>query len=139
MKEGKFRIYDEETIKKLELLFASKGWRSMNELYQQAIKIGASELYRQEIEHKEKNEYTKEKEEMIVKAINYLKISVDELFITVGMIKHLVTTIYNIDISLLEGEMVDKTLIETGAFSVLPKELQEIENSLYEKHKKGKE
>ena len=42
---------------------------------------------------------------------------------------------YNVNLALMEGETVDKMLVETGVYSSLPKALQDIENNLQKIHR----
>lgn len=142
MREGKFRLYNKETIKKLEEIHATGRYATKNDLYQEVMKLGLENLHAKVFGKGKESlvENTREKDyEELMKSIAFAKMSVDELYVHTAMIKHLVTTMFNVQVSLLDGERVDRTLIETGALSILPKNLQEIENSMQAKHRKERQ
>lgn len=137
MIEGRFRLYNKKTIKQLEALLATGQFATKNDLYQEALARGVEELHtnafgkwKEVVEEKHKRN-----DEQALKAINFMKMSVDEMFVSLAIVKHLVTTMYNVNLALMEGETVDKMLVETGVYSSLPKALQDIENNLQKIHR----
>lgn len=149
MKEKRLRIYDVTLAEKIDELYASGEYESQNELLNYLLKIGIEEEVERRINQKgyisrsmERNEPSKDMvivDEDTKRTVKYMYLTLDELFISVNIVKHLVCTLYNITLEELDGMVIDRPMIETGGLSLLPKHLQEIENKLIAKHNKERE
>lgn len=128
MKELKIRIKDNLVISKLENFKKRYSFKSDNEMGNFLIEKAFLNLNENEEKIIKSN-----LDENTKKTINYIRLSLDEMYVTLNIIKHLAATIYNVKLEELDGEKLDREIIETGALSYLPERLREIENSVTKK------
>lgn len=67
-----------------------------------------------------------------------MSLTVDEVSVQVGIIKYLLSILFNIEGHKLEGKVLTVDMLESGIFASLPKNLQEIENTMIENTRKNR-
>ncbi len=135
MKETKIRIYDKEVIKEIEILKMKKGFNSTNEVINHLIKRGLENTRKEN----ESGESLKDFEKEFKNKMNILTLKIDEIYIQEEINKTLLSNIYNIKLEELDGEKIDRDLVETGAFGHLPEGLEKIERRMLKKRKEIEE
>jgi len=138
------RIYDDETLQSVYELFGTKQFDSMNDLLNQALRVGIEKIY---LDYGKRRalpfagaptEQPNVRLEAIEKKLKEMSVSLDDVLVLMSMVEMLTSTLYNIETSRVKGEPVDAELIESGYFSTLPEQLQGIKDKLIERMEKKK-
>ncbi len=135
--QKRIRIHDNNNWKFIEeLMLSSEYSKNFNAVINDALKIGLPLLYERTFNL---TDYLKSQRKIANYENGYelrdLNNSVDELAVQVGIIKYLVTNLYNIELEKLEGTLSVEQ-IEGGFLSSLPENLQEIEDSMLAANKR---
>lgn len=136
MKEIKLRLTDSEIAREFDFIKKENDLSSDNATANFIIKKGIDLIKGERTNEKVNAMIEKKLDENTRKNIAFMKLSIDEMYVTQNIIKQLVATLYNIKIEEINGEIIDKMLLETGGFSILPERLQEIENEMIARVKK---
>ena len=59
-----------------------------------------------------------------------MSLSIDDVLVLMSMVEMLASTLYNVELARTKGEAVSEDLLESGYFSSLPEQLQEIKDRL---------
>lgn len=138
------RVYDDETLQSIYELFDTKQFDSMNDLLNRAVRAGIEKIYLEYGKRRvlpfvgEPTEQPNVRLEAIEKKIKEMSLSLDDVLVLMSMVEMLTSTLYNVTVARSKGEAVDATLIESGYFSTLPEQLQEIKDRLIERMEKKK-
>lgn len=138
------RVYDDETLQSIYELFDTKQFDSMNDLLNRAVSAGIEKIYLEYGKRRvlpfagEPTEQPNVRLEAIEKKLKEMSLSLDDVLVLMSMVEMLTSTLYNVTVARSKGEPVDATLIESGYFSTLPEQLQEIKDRLIERMEKKK-
>ena len=139
--QKRIRIYEESLWQYIDKLLRVEPYDgNFNEVINQALKIGLPRLYELTFDPKEyyKRLSQEEVETEVTREIKDLSLTVDEVSVQVGIIKYLLSILFNIEGHKLEGKVLTVDMLESGIFASLPKNLQEIENTMIENTRKNR-
>lgn len=127
--QKKIRIYDEKIEEQLDKIKKSGYYTSYNEIIEQGLKLGLPILIKKIFNFKEfaKEEFEENNQEERIKDLMRTQ---DEMFISIQILKCLISTIYNIQVSQIENINVSKEMIDSGVMGNLPEFLAKIENDM---------
>ena len=74
----------------------------------------------------------------IEKKLKEMSYPLDDVLVLMSMVEMITSTLYNIEVARLKGEAVSADLLESGYFSALPANLQEIKDRLIARMEKKK-
>ena len=132
------RIYDVDTLQSIHELIETKQFDSMNDLLNQAVRAGIEKIY---LDYGKRRALpsgyapTSEAQpnarlEAIEKKLKEISLSIDDVLVLMSMVEMLASTLYNVELARTKGEAVSEDLLESGYFSSLPEQLQEIKDRL---------
>ena len=139
--QRRIRIYEESLWQYIDKLLRAESFDgNFNEVINQALKIGLPRLYELTFDPKEyyKRLNQEKTESEVTRDIRDLSVTVDEMSVNVGIIKYLLSILFNVEGHKLEGKALTADMLESGIFASLPKNLQEIENTMIENTRKNR-
>ena len=139
--QQRIRIYDERLWQYIDKLLKVDPFAgNFNEVITQALKIGLPRLYELTFDPKEyyKRLNQEKTESEVTREIKDLSVTVDEMSVQVGIIKYLLSIMFNVEEHKLKGKSLTAEMLESGMFASLPKNLQEIENTMIENTRKNR-
>ena len=138
------RVYDVETLKSIYELYDTKQFESMNDLLNRAVRAGIEKMY---IDYGKRGALKaptavpvqdSQKLDEIEKKLKEMSYPLDDVLVLMSMVEMITSTLYNIEVARLKGEAVSADLLESGYFSALPANLQEIKDRLIARMEKKK-
>lgn len=139
--QQRIRIYEEILWQYIDKLLKVEPFAgNFNEVINQALKIGLPRLYELTFAPKEyyKRLNQEKTESELTRDIKDLAVTVDEMSVNVGIIKYLLSILFNVEGHKLEGKDLTADMLESGIFASLPRNLQEIENTMIESTRKNR-
>jgi hypothetical protein len=140
------RVYDNDVLTNLTELFATGQFESMNELLNKALCIGAEKIY---LDFGKKRALTgavmpevntdSERLNEILKRTKAVELTVDDVFVMMTAMEMLLSTVYNIEESKVEGKPVSIDMMQSGMLSVLPEHVRIAKERLQSRFSKRKE
>lgn len=131
------RIYDAEVLKSLNELFEVGDYESMNELLNDALRVGAEKIYlefgkrkllTQPLAFPEKSDGKKLDD--VLHEQSKQKLMQEDMFILMNSIEAIVSSIFNMQRAGVVGEPLSAELIDSGYYNALPDNFREIKDSL---------
>ncbi|MDR3262964.1 MAG: hypothetical protein LBT30_01475 [Clostridiales bacterium] len=136
------RIYDDDLLSYIEELHQTKQFNSRNDVINKGIEFGIPMLYK-EIFGKRLKEFgallparDTENEQLVVKKLKEISLTTDDIFIVLNLLEYLTTTIYNIELSKLNGISITDDEVRSGLLSELPSNLQKVKDEVVKRHNK---
>lgn len=140
--QKKVRLYDEETIHRVDVLLLKGYYSSFNELANAAMNIGVTDIYRRTFDAKAYADEHKKSSgadmDLALEKLNALLEGQDELSVNIQIVKTLCQIIYTIWKAQHEGKKIEMSEIENGLICEQPAFLSEIEIELNKEIKRRK-
>lgn len=138
------RIYDEQMLDYIDELLGAGYFASKNEIVNRAVEYGLPLIYSELFGKKiagggpSGNILNTDSGEQIKKDLREMRLTLDELFVIMNIIEYITTTSYNLQRAELNGIDIADDDVQSGIYSQLPQNLQEVKNEILQRQKKNK-
>ena len=131
--QKKIRIYNLQTLDRMEILLGKGTYKSFNELANAALDIGVDMLYTRIFEPSEYSggaDKASNSDKLSADKLNAIITGQDEMSVNIAIVKSLLQILYSIWVSRNSGAGVSQEEIDCGLICDMPKFLKEVESDL---------
>ena len=122
------RLYDPDFIAKLSMLLESKAkhYQNKNEFMTEIMKLGYERYITAGKNAKDPTEAIKELHSLLEEQSLYIKTQFRHMHIGQALLRQIISSVYNMTLSLIDGKAVPPEKVEDGFFDDLPARFEKV-------------